>query len=444
MEWPATYRTACLLQHDRNKQVALEQALGACAWASVPTPHLAEMAQGPPGFKSNETVLDPETIGIERCTHGSQTSASGAWEFHRIGPFNTTGGKDWSSFNTRGSNFFKIAGLSLKRTRECMSNAATCPFTTPERGSLRFGEDWRWPTGRPRIFAVTEYFLGAVLPDGQLLGYPPIHQHHFHVEPSIEMDGPGGAMISHGDDQCVERAGGVGCMIRRMPLGYATMMKLPLQVSTDQNDIRTLGSARLTWHMLIAIKGRPDDGTLKALTQMRLFVLPSGAVRIGDFGAYIVPASVRTAFWRSGTFLRSAPLLWSYAHTHPWWCEEVVMYVGKSADEMGMGNVGISQALANYTRAQTVDSRARIERAAQRAGARRVCHWTRDHRALETGNVRVRPQRTPHDCATPRRSLTGLCCHCRRARPRFRTISGGRSCRACPLRRSRACRSSWW
>jgi hypothetical protein len=46
---------------------------------------------------------------------------------------------------------------------------------------------FHWPEGASRRFAVTESFLGSLSADGHVLGYPPIHQHHFHFEDSRDV-----------------------------------------------------------------------------------------------------------------------------------------------------------------------------------------------------------------------------------------------------------------
>lgn len=141
----------------------------------------------------------------------------------RIGPVTTHGGKDWTSF--------KLDSFSI-------------------------GDGWEWPNdGKPRTVAVREYVLGAITGDGQMLGYPPIHPHHYHLEDStddpINKFGFPGRMITHGDDSCVTPtgawAGGVDCTIRRVSPGHAMQMQLPFYLSADFNDVRANNSEGLSW-----------------------------------------------------------------------------------------------------------------------------------------------------------------------------------------------------
>ena len=55
--------------------------------------------------------------------------------------------------------------------------------------------------------AISAYGLGNV--GMNLLGYPPIHQHHFHFGHNFN-----DLMSNHGDGQCVADEGGAACLIK--------------------------------------------------------------------------------------------------------------------------------------------------------------------------------------------------------------------------------------
>ena len=55
-------------------------------------------------------------------------------------------------------------------------------------------------------------------------------------------------------------------------------------------------------------------------------------------GVYLVPPSRTCAFYREGRFSVSAPLVWSYLHTHPLWVEEMALYANASADGMALAS----------------------------------------------------------------------------------------------------------
>ena len=289
-----------------------------CSWAPVDLGTDAGFVRhGPPPYASGEVLAPPEWNRVERCQRGdfesepASASALGALELHRIGPFTTQGGKDWTSTNLVNNSYL--------------------------------GESWKWPAiSDQRVLGVREYFLGAYDGASSLLGYPPIHQHHFHVE-SRSWFPVQGAMITHGDDQCVHEEGGINCDIRRMPTGYALPMHLPLPVFFDQQDVRAVGSANFTWYALIAVRGFPwqrSSSPFQSLTQVRLNAPPITCLS-GEFYTYLVAADQISAFWREGAFNFTAPLVYSYFHTHPSWTEEMRFYTGASAAQIGMDSVGM-------------------------------------------------------------------------------------------------------
>merc|ERR1712046_346293 len=77
-----------------------------------------------------------------------------------------------------------------------------------------------------RIHAFSDYAIGNIDTNHHLIGYPPIHQHHFHL-------GGNGAVFSqdmqnHGDNQCAESEGGVSCLVRHAPDGMVWMLRDPV------------------------------------------------------------------------------------------------------------------------------------------------------------------------------------------------------------------------
>lgn len=371
------YREACQLEVDLSKQQELEAALGTCSWEPVDV-ETGFVKHGPPGYSSSESPAPLEWNSVERCRRGdfetgaASASTAGALELHRIGPYTTQGGKDWTSVSTV--------------TNPELSGKGFCGITLGPMASF-VGESWEWPARTDkRVLDVREYFLGAYDGVSSLIGYPPIHQHHFHVE---HTDAPNGDMITHGDDQCVRSEGGINCDIRRMPAGYAIPMQLPLAVNLDQQDVRAAGSANFTWYTLIAIRGFPrqrSSSPFRALTQVRLVMTPAAYVS-GYFCTYMVPADHISAFWREGVFNFTAPLVYSYFHTHPAWVEEMRLYVGASAAHIGMETVGIQGSnLTRYTRDAMDASLSRLSDHAKQAGTHLPCHFVRSQKLLEVVN----------------------------------------------------------
>jgi len=144
------------------------------------------------------------------------------WIMFKVGPFDTIGGYDWTTYNA----------WILK-------------------GAI--------PIYRRGLLAFSKAFMGNVNEYGEFLGYPPLHQHHFHVVPAGVFFWD--ELQNHADGQCHKDHGGVGCMLRRAPGGFAYFSEEPVGVSTEFNDVRPNGSLSLTSWVVVAL--RPVDSAQK-------------------------------------------------------------------------------------------------------------------------------------------------------------------------------------
>ena len=199
-----TFFEYCERMFDRRKVPFLEQVLARCVWA----PHAQQLSFFKHGTRQTAyEFIVPDTVRTERCTVGT-------WSVFRTGPLRTTGGDDWS------------AAIMLRALD---------------------------PTyGAARKISISQYLLGSSLATGELVGYPPIHQHHFHLEESGSP--PFGAIVGHGDDQCLDAEGGLNCAIQTMPDGYATFARVPLDVYHEFNDVRPANSPALHTYSTVALQ----------------------------------------------------------------------------------------------------------------------------------------------------------------------------------------------
>lgn len=396
-DFPAIYRKECMSQFDMSQQREIEALLGACDWTTESTATNLNVSWGPnnvadigssgDNLSTARTYMSEDSYTIGRCLG---PRGGDQWEFLRVGPMTTTGGKDWTSFRS-------CDGVMIPADAPCKQFSGLDAHLDLFPG---FGKHFEWPKGaEKRVLAVSEYVNVAMDESGRLLGYPPLHQHHFHVEhdaynePVEEFTA---AMITHGDDQCVQSAGGVNCAIQRSPWGYATKVTLPLYLSADVNDVRAEGSAPLSWYLLIAIKGRPDDGQHKSWTQMRLRFKPTQA-RLGYFGSYLIPSNVTSVFWREGTFKVTAPVRWSYFHNHGTWGYEMLFYIGANSTQLRMNEINlVSTDLSERTDAEVEKVKSQLAAQASNVGAQLACHYQRTASQLE-----VYPNTAESACTLP-------------------------------------------
>ena len=154
---------------------------------------------------------------------------SGDWMAFRIGPFVTTGGYSWN-------------GMAA------VINSSYLPY--------------RGPDG---VYAFSHQVVGNIDESNQLLGYPPIHQHHYHFEGGLGIGSPG-YLNNHGDNQCHANEGGVRCLNHVAPKGTAFVLGATINLATEFNDVRNLNNPPLTSYIFAAFK-TVEPTTIRQLTQ---------------------------------------------------------------------------------------------------------------------------------------------------------------------------------
>lgn len=195
-------------------------------------------------------------INLQTC----KTQAG--WTAYRVGPFVTHGGNDWN-------------GLQIG-------------FNPSYIPSCR----------RSDLHALSDYIIGNVGVSTEPIGYPPIHQHHFHLAGSG--DAQQVTLNAHGDTQCHEALGGVSCLAKRAPPGHAYFLRDEVLVNTEFNDVRPGGSEALeswifaAWRMANCEADTP-------IRQIRMMPLIYPLID-GSRGTYLVPTHHETVSWFNGSF----------------------------------------------------------------------------------------------------------------------------------------------
>ena len=115
-----------------------------CDFKAEPRIQLLLLSEGPD--PDHMRLLDNTTIRAQAC---EVREGNGVWHFTRVGPFSTRGGNSWTALET-------LHDESMHA-------------------------QWRVShEGRASLF-VGDHVLGSADASGDLLGYPPIHQHHWHL-----------------------------------------------------------------------------------------------------------------------------------------------------------------------------------------------------------------------------------------------------------------------
>ena len=181
----------------------------------------------------------------EYCTFGD-------WTAFRVGPFTTTGGYSWGTMGAVfDSKYFPYSDMSVQ-------------------GDQLLQPDVRKPDGPQRIHAFSRQSMGNLDDNNKVIGYPPIHQHHFHFEGGLGIGSPG-YLNNHGDNQCHEQEGGVNCLMHKAPKGTAYILGDTVNLLTEFNDVRFNGTAPLRSWVFVSFKC-VDPSTVRQLTQYVLTV----------------------------------------------------------------------------------------------------------------------------------------------------------------------------
>lgn len=356
---------------DVDKVVQLQQMLVTCNWhQNYSAQPLYQQGLNSHQYATvNATLQDCQVEGGQLQVH----------HLFRFGPFNSIGGL-W--------NRIRFAPFD--------------PFDPSSTADL----------GSSGLVSLTSYFMGATSLDHSVIGYPPLHIHHFHLEQQKCLVGLCGAVITHGDDQCTTADGGVACLVRKMPDGFATKIKRPFLVSSEINDVRESTSLSLPFWFTIALQTPRTRIHLRPFSQHKVVLQPVDARYFvdGDAVTYGVPSDRTSGFFRSGYFVRQATYFWSYYHTHPQWLSDMFLLTGANASEfqklvqlpqdMASGN------LVSLTRDQVHTLRSRINFALARDTKLRLrCHYMHDNVPFDIvfGTAQANSRfyrRKPESCST--------------------------------------------
>jgi len=233
-----------------------------------------------------QLLLESVTLHKELC------SSVQGWTAYRIGPFINLGGFDWTGL---------VSTIAPQRIPFYRSN---------------------------RFHAFSQYALGNIDKKKNLIGYPPIHQHHFHL------GGSGALMLqamnNHGDNQCADSEGGVKCLVRHAPDGMAWMLRDPVFATSEYNDVRPRGATPLTSWIFWAFKLADTTQLARQIWQEGVYFhdVALGAPR----HTYEISTSIDSIGWtfhHVGNEMKA--IVESYMHTHAAMVEDVWLFQGNSS-----------------------------------------------------------------------------------------------------------------
>lgn len=170
------------------------------------------------------------------------------------------------------------------------------------------------PALRPWLFGVAAFVVGNTDDTGTLIGYPPIHQHHFHLYGSGD-DSPW--MNNHGDSQCLERDGGVTCLEHRLPPGCAYIIHSPVGFHTEFNDVRYANASTMSSWVVIAMQFLPFGSQARQVVDVGF----GFGVTVGvpsNRNTFLLQTDLIHVVWTNCTYQKQVlnNLVEAYLHTH--------------------------------------------------------------------------------------------------------------------------------
>jgi len=217
-----------------------------------------------------DSFMPPESFRSEVCRYGD------VYAF-RVGPFATSGGFSW--------------------------NAVAASFVSST-----------FPAFRPQLFGVSAYLIGNTDGVGSIIGYPPIHQHHFHLYGSGD---DSQIMNNHGDNQCLERSGGAMCLEHRLPAGFAYIIHSPVGFHTEFNDVRSMNTSVMVSWVVVAMRFLLYDPHVRQVAQ-QMIEFPATVGAPSNRATFLLRSDMSYVVWTNAT-LRAYVLdnlIEAYLHTH--------------------------------------------------------------------------------------------------------------------------------
>ena len=179
------------------------------------------------------------------------------------------------------------------------------------------------------FLAVDKYILGNIDATKKLLGYPPIHQHHFHLFDNGNPQGFGGQHSYHGDWQCTRDEGGIGCALNSAPPGYAFFLRKRIGLWSEFNDVRPTGSPTLESAILVSFKVVDNAASVRQVFSATLSTggmpNPTG-MRI----THDVPMWVESLIWSPQKLPEGVSQVFSaIGHSHMEGVADVMLFQGR-------------------------------------------------------------------------------------------------------------------
>jgi hypothetical protein len=332
----ARAQAACEINHRSGKRERHLARMAKCDFKTEPRIQLLMLSEGPD--PDHMRLIDNTTIRAQAC---EVREGNGVWHFTRVGPFSTRGGYSWTG------------------------------VTTVHDESMH--SQWRVShEGRGSLF-VGDHVLGSADASGDLIGYPPIHQHHWHYYHASDF---GRHFLGvNGDEDCPGRDG-TYCTLVEYPNGSAFELVPQLGIEAEFNDVRPSGSPPLEWYAFGGLF--IYDPALSTPRGMHWATLTSGMMNAppGHRGTILIDTARDHVSWATGTLSSVDYVVDSYFHAHPDMVDDIWL-IGAPASRLGLLSPPWIAAYHHLKSGPTVirELKAHLERAMAAAGVPILCRY---------------------------------------------------------------------
>lgn len=352
----ARSQSACLANNKPGKRERHMQRMEQCTFKIEPRVELVFVAEGSDLDHLKE--IANTTVEAKTC---EVPEGNGVWHFTRIGPFFTTGGYSWTSV--------------WSRHDESMHS------------------QWRVAHDGSAALSVSDHIVGSSNARGDLIGYPPIHQHHFHYgdasTPLIR-----DTLNAHGDGQCLGSPG-VYCFLSEYPNDVAFELVPQIMIYAEFNDVRKSGSPPLEWYAFGGIFiHKPSHPKPMAMMWYNPAVIPMNLPK-GHRGVTMYDTALESVSWMTGTMRSVEYVVASYFHAHSEMVDDIWLIDG-SPSQLQLLSPPWIHAFSNVkSGAGTISQlKAHLRRHMPASGAKLICSYSASpHVEVVEGFERPFPRR---------------------------------------------------
>ena len=247
-----------------------------------------------------------------------------------------------------------------KVRRKCSFGAPRGTWHVERVGPFRFYESDEWHAAWWDPFKAHEYeppanighfiigsFVSLVMGNGEVLAYPPVHMHHFHLfqgdrvgilQPHTHYVGT----ETHGDSGCLRSSLSGLCYMQVFPEGYGLPFSENYFCDSNVNFVSGSPSPEGTefwFQAAIYVPHAGDEAYIHMPTPIKaLGNQLMNPLQKPEAGTYRVPNEGEAATWYEEKAMFSGKIAWLHWHAHYFYQQDYWIFVDVPAQELGLNS----------------------------------------------------------------------------------------------------------